>query len=171
MCGVSREFQLVNPTTQVALFSLCIGNCIDIQSIEWNVYQGLYNSSSNTTQWILFNQIDSFDNIWFFGRQNANFTSTNELFLNNPQIDLWQFKVVYRFSSESGSSAMNFATNKAPSNGSCVMDPALGVTTTVFTVSCLNWFDENGIKDYSLYSMKIFHIENEFQLNNFSLDK
>ena len=163
MCTVSRDFQLVNPTTQVALFSRCIGNCTNVQNIQWNVYQGISNSSSNTTQWILFNQINFYDNIWFFGRQNVNFTATNDLFLNNLQIDLWQFEVVYQFSSESGSSSMNFVTNKAPSNGSCVMDPQLGVTTTLFTVSCFNWFDENGIKDYSLYSMKIFDIENKFE--------
>ena len=162
MCGSSGELQHINPTTQIALFSLCLENCIDLQSIEWNVYQGIYNSSSNTTQWLLFNQMISYENIWFFGRRTANFTAANELFLNNPQIILWRFEVVYRFSGESSRSAMDFVTNQPPSDGSCLIDPRNGTTTTLFTVSCMNWFDENGIKDYSLYSVKIFHIENEF---------
>ncbi|CAF1688849.1 unnamed protein product [Adineta ricciae] len=29
--------------------------------------------------------------------------------------------------------------------------PFNGTTNTLFTISCPNWFDENGIKDYSLY--------------------
>ena len=41
MCIPNFEFQLVNPTTQVALFSICIGNCTTIQNITWNIYQGI----------------------------------------------------------------------------------------------------------------------------------
>ncbi len=53
------------------------------------------------------------------------------------------------------SSSINFKKNSPPSNGSCSINPLNGTTTTVFTISCLNWFDENGIKDYSLYSKRI----------------
>ncbi len=63
------EFQLVNPTTQVALFALCIGNCTGLQSIQWNVYSGQINAATNLTQWILFNQTtNSIVNKWFFGK-------------------------------------------------------------------------------------------------------
>ncbi|CAF4365086.1 unnamed protein product, partial [Adineta steineri] len=55
MCVPNLEFQLLNPTTQVALFTVCIGTCTNLQSIKWNIYQGSDNStSSNSTQWILF---------------------------------------------------------------------------------------------------------------------
>lgn len=67
MCIPNLEFQLVNPTTQVALFAICIGNCITIQNIKWNIYYGSINSSSNFTKWILFNQTNLYQNIWFFG--------------------------------------------------------------------------------------------------------
>jgi hypothetical protein len=66
MCVANMEFQRVNPTTQVALFALCGGNCTTIQSIAWNVYQGSSSSSSNLTIWTLFNQT-AYQNIWFFG--------------------------------------------------------------------------------------------------------
>jgi hypothetical protein len=66
-------FQLVNPTTQVALFALCLGNCTDIRNITWNIYQGLLNSSTNVTQWILFNQTNAYQNIWFFGKEHLFF--------------------------------------------------------------------------------------------------
>jgi hypothetical protein len=72
MCVPNLEFQLLNPTTQVALFSICIGNCTIIQNITWNIYQGSMNSSSNFTQWTLFNQI-TYQNIWFFGRSSSLF--------------------------------------------------------------------------------------------------
>jgi hypothetical protein len=68
MCVPNLEFQLVNPTTQVALFSVCVGNCTTLQNIIWNIYQGTANSSSNFTEWTLFNQTNSYINIWFFGK-------------------------------------------------------------------------------------------------------
>jgi len=68
MCIPNLEFQLVNPTTQVALFSLCSGSRTIIQNITWNVYEGSMNSTSNFTKWILFNQINQYKNIWFFGK-------------------------------------------------------------------------------------------------------
>jgi hypothetical protein len=76
MCSPNLEFQLLNPTTQVALFSICVGNCTTIQNITWNIYQGSMNSSSNITQWTLFNQI-IYQNIWFFGRIFLIFFSIN----------------------------------------------------------------------------------------------
>ena len=69
MCVANMEFQLVNPTTQVALFALCVGSCINIRNITWNIYQGTMNSSTNTSQWILFNQMIAYQNIWFFGKK------------------------------------------------------------------------------------------------------
>ncbi|CAF1500386.1 unnamed protein product, partial [Adineta steineri] len=152
MCVGNPQFQHVNPTTQVALYSICISNCVNIQNIKWNIYQGLQNSSSNSTQWILFNQMNSYNNIWFFGTNTINFTSTNQLFLNNPQISLWQFEVVYTFISDVSSNTMNFMINQPPTNGSCSIDPSNGTITTLFTVTCFNWFDTNGIKDYTLYT-------------------
>ena len=68
MCIPDLEFQLINPTTQVALFSVCLDNCTTIQNITWNIYQGSMNASTNVTKWTLFNQIIQYENIWFFGK-------------------------------------------------------------------------------------------------------
>ncbi|CAF4213124.1 unnamed protein product, partial [Adineta steineri] len=152
MCTPNLEFQLVNPTTQVALFSLCIGDCDNIQNITWNIYQGTTNISSNSTQWTLFNQMNSYENIWFFGWNTSNFTALNQLFLNNPQINLWRFQVIYGFTLQASSSALNFVINQPPINGSCSISPYNGTTSTSFNISCSNWFDEDGIKDYSIYA-------------------
>ena len=81
----------------------------------------------------------------------SNFTATDRLFLNNLAVQLWRFEVVYTFTNETSTSALNFVINQSPSNGSCVITPHNGTTSTTFTVICPNWYDEDGIKDYSLY--------------------
>ena len=86
------------------------------------------------------------------GSNASNFTATNQLFLTNPTISYWRFEVVYLLASGSSSSAMNFVINQPPSNGSCSISPLIGTTSTVFTVTCVNWQDADGVKDYSIYS-------------------
>ena len=143
LCSPNLEYQFVNPTTQVALFSLCLGNCSLIKSISWNVYSGQPNSSL----WILFNQTQNY----FFGTTSSNFTVTNQLFLQNPNVEFWRFEVIYLFSSQTSTGVLNFVLNQPPQNGSCSIFPSNGTTTTLFQISCSNWSDEDGIKDYSLY--------------------
>ncbi|CAF1004007.1 unnamed protein product [Adineta steineri] len=153
MCVPNLEFQLLNPTTQVALFTICIGTCTNLQSIKWNIYQGSDNStSSNSTQWTLFNNTILYENIWFFGTNTSNFTATDLLFLNNLQISLWRFEVVYTFLSAISTSALNFIINQPPVNGSCSINPLGGTITTLFTIECPDWYDVDGIQDYSLYA-------------------
>jgi hypothetical protein len=170
MCMSNMEYQFVTPTTQVALFSICIDNCSSLLNITWNIYQGLLNSSSNIVQWTQFNSTISDQNIWFFGEcilhinrrsllfvisgmNTSNLTSTNNLILQNSQIEYWSFEVIYSFVSGIGSCAINFMINQPPQNGSCTINPLNGTTSTLFTISCLNWFDEVGIKDYSFYGV------------------
>ena len=69
MCNPNLEFQLLNPTTQVALYALCQGTCQSIVSIQWNVYQGMFNATSNVSRWVLFPSIDLYENQWFFGKK------------------------------------------------------------------------------------------------------
>ena len=91
--------------------------------------------------------------IGFFGINTNNLTVTNQLFLTNPSIQFWRFEVIYSFVNQINvSSSLNFLLNQPPQNGSCSISPENGTTSTLFTISCLNWFDEDGIKDYSLYT-------------------
>ena len=68
LCIPNLEFQLVNPTTQVALFSECRGSCSSLMNISWNIYQSS-NGSSATILWTPFSQITQHLNTWFFGRR------------------------------------------------------------------------------------------------------
>jgi hypothetical protein len=73
------------------------------------------------------------------------------LFLENPLVLYWRFEVVYSFISQISSSALNFVINQPPINGSCSINPLNGTINTLFTITCSNWVDNDGIKDYSLY--------------------
>ncbi|CAF1691071.1 unnamed protein product, partial [Adineta ricciae] len=55
MCVPNLEFQLLNPTTQIELFSLCIGDCTSIENITWNIYYGYKNGSLNSIEWFQLN--------------------------------------------------------------------------------------------------------------------
>ena len=81
----------------------------------------------------------------------SNLTSTTDLFLHNPQIKYWSFEVIYSFVSEISSSAINFVISQPLQNGSCSINPLNGTTSTLFTISCLNWFGQTDIQDYSFY--------------------
>ncbi|CAF1468493.1 unnamed protein product [Adineta ricciae] len=153
LCQPNVEYQFINPTTQMALFSECLQNCTLIENITWNVYYGRKNSSSNFTEWILFNETAFYQNIWFFGTNTSNFTAINQLFLSNPQNELWRCEVVYTFPSGRSSSSLNFLINQPPSNGSCSINPSSGTTSTIFQISCFDWFDNDGIQDYTVYSL------------------
>ena len=85
------------------------------------------------------------------------------MFIDNAQIEYWKFEVVYTFLSESSTSALHFVVNQPPQNGSCSLDPSSGSTDTLFNISCLNWFDEDDIKDYSFYGIRdVFLNDNSF---------
>ena len=169
MCSMNLEYQLINPTTQVALFTVCIGTCDSLQSINWQIYYGLRNDSNSTVEWTPLNSTDLSLESQFFGRkscksdfqslglstclgrQTSNFTATNELFLQDESIEFWRFEVVYTFTSKTSSSALNFQINQPPTGGSCSIDPSEGTTSDLFAISCPDWVDENKIQDYSLY--------------------
>ncbi|UJR16871.1 hypothetical protein I4U23_003769 [Adineta vaga] len=152
MCIPNLEFQLVNPTTQVALFSVCTGDCSTLQNITWNVYYSTNDSSANVITWIFSNQTITHQDIWFFGRNTSNFTATSQLFLSNPMITLWRFEILCTFSSAKSLSSLNFVINQPPTNGSCSINPLNGTITTLFDISCSNWMDKDGIKDYALFA-------------------
>ena len=68
MCIPNLEFQVVNPTTQVSLLSLCTGNCTFITAIKWTIYQGFKLNASDIIQWTAFNGMMQYEDIWFFGK-------------------------------------------------------------------------------------------------------
>ena len=169
LCLPNLEDELINPTSQASFIAFCLWNCSSSRNINWNIYQGKKNSSSsastkNFTQWTQFNPTNLsffFGQCWSFSTildssslegNSDHFTVDHQLFLSNLDIDLCRFEVVYSFPTTTSSSALNFLINRPPSNGSCSISPRNGRTLTLFSVSCPSWFDEDGIKDSSLFT-------------------
>ncbi len=50
------EYQLINPNTQISLYSECLNNCSFDKIIHWNIYHSTRNLSTNILQWTRFNQ-------------------------------------------------------------------------------------------------------------------
>jgi hypothetical protein len=70
MCVADDEFQLINPTTQIALTSFCVDNCNNSSSkllIKWNIFYGLMNLTNQIVEWTPYNNMSEHTNIWFFG--------------------------------------------------------------------------------------------------------
>lgn len=70
MCGSNSEFQLINPTTQTELTSLCIGNCNNLTVnalITWYVYCGSINLTTDIVLWTPLDNMTLYTNVWFFG--------------------------------------------------------------------------------------------------------
>ena len=186
LCVPHAQFQRINPTTQIALISTCIGSCRSVRSVEWNIYQGTA-VASNITVWTPFHRMYLYDERFTFGtdpsfcpcllsgnvlsgRQTNRFTVAKNLILDHPEIIYWRFRVLYTLESGPSSSSMDFIINQSPFNGSCSIDPGGGTTRTLFSVSCLRWLDDDGIKDYTLYStLKIFSISRDLYPLSLSL--
>jgi hypothetical protein len=84
MCVTNNEYQIINPTTQIALTSFCMDNCYNVSSnttIEWNIYYGSVNFTNNIVQWTMFENTTQYLNNWIFGK-----SFRINLHLNNSNI-------------------------------------------------------------------------------------
>jgi hypothetical protein len=62
---------MINPTTQISLTSFCIDNCYNLTldvNIQWKIYYGIVNSTNNIIQWILFDNLAQYTNIYLFSK-------------------------------------------------------------------------------------------------------
>ena len=57
-----------------------------------------------------------------------------------------------------GLGAIRFVLNIPPENGTCTIDKTNGTTMTPFQINCLNWFDTDGIADYTFYGMFAYNV-------------
>lgn len=73
MCLPNVEYQRINPTTQALVTSTCVQTCENATDIviQWNVYRGFQTGyPNNDVQWILYSNMNAYENILFFGKQH-----------------------------------------------------------------------------------------------------
>jgi hypothetical protein len=68
MCIKQNQYQIINPTTQIALTSICIDNCSSTVNIKWNIYYGLVNLTNGFIQWTILENTTQYINNWIFGK-------------------------------------------------------------------------------------------------------
>ena len=83
-------------------------------------------------------------------------TTREDLFVQYDWIEYWRYEVIYSYGQpeQRSSSWMDIRVNQSPRNGSCSVSPLNGSTSTLFTLTCSKWIDEDGIKDYSIYGKR-----------------
>lgn len=131
MCSPIPGFQYLNQHTELILISECFDNCSSIVNISW----------------MISNQLSSYS-------FNNKLRIPSDFFANHSEIIYWQVDVFYSFQDQIRiNNTIHIKINKAPENGSCSIHPLNGTIDTLFTISCSNWIDSDGIKDYSFYGV------------------
>ncbi len=66
MCSPNLDYQYINPSTQVALYSDCVGKCNSpVLKINWKIYEGTNDSLTGVVKWKQFT-----NNLYFYGKEN-----------------------------------------------------------------------------------------------------
>ncbi|CAF3936134.1 unnamed protein product [Rotaria sordida] len=92
---------------------------------------------------------------------SSNFTSSSsvrvtiallQIVIDNKLIIQHRVFQMHQEIKQHGTSSVSFKINQCLSNGSCSINPYNGTTITLLSISRLNWFDKDGIKDYSFWA-------------------
>lgn len=93
-------------------------------------------------------------------------TIEKDFFIENKPIIYWRLEVIYSFASKTSVQTFDIELNEIPKSGICSIHPLTGTIITLFNITCSNWFDVDGIKDYIIYGLLpsfLFQItENQF---------
>ena len=76
---------------------------------------------------------------------------TKDLFDLHKEILYWRFEVIYFIESKNINQTFDIKMNESPQNGFCSIEPSNGTMNTSFTMTCSNWIDDDGVKDYICY--------------------
>ena len=110
------------------------------------------------------NQSIKLENASFYFVQNdalsrLNLTIKKELFSDFYLFKYWRVELV-TFNSDlnvSESTSLQFYVNQPPKPGMCKINPLSGTTSTLFTIYCFDWIDEESdIVNYTFYGKKLF---------------
>ncbi|XP_060063521.1 uncharacterized protein LOC132543982 [Ylistrum balloti] len=153
-CAASECTQLpggveVSATTKLSLCADCQANCQLVSSYKWTLSQEQFQWGWEPIPYSLIAQYingllaDSSELISF---KEGIF---NTVATSNPmRISL----TTTLTNGNTSSMSLDIIVNKPPANGTCTVSPGTGqVTTTMFTLTCQDWVDVDGIARYAFY--------------------
>jgi hypothetical protein len=176
-CFTTADYERVNPTTNLSLVSQCTDGCINVQSIYYKYI--IYKEwDFALDKWI---HITNLSDTLASGTHATEMTIFKRFFEVVKDADIFKIEfeaTVYKTSSNSnatGSSILILKKNKSPYGGNCSISSYNGITiTTVFTVTCQGWLDDDGrVALYSFSSnvsfLYFFSFSFSFSFSNFKL--
>ena len=130
----------INANDQLDLNGFCLNGC---ETSDNSFVYTLYMLNSN--QWIQFTNVSYY--FYTGSMPQTSLTVKEDLFKENVFQEIWKIELNVFVSStnKSGSASIIFYVNFPPQQGSCDINPKNGTTNTLFSISCINWFDSNGI--------------------------
>jgi hypothetical protein len=135
----------INGNDQLDLKSSCLSGCQngDILTFSYNLY--LLNTSTN--QWDRFT-----DNSYFYstGKTLSDLTIKKQLFSDFIAQKIWKIDLILddfnpmQNQTQIATSSLIFYVNQPPSSGTCDINPKSGTTSTLFSISCSSWIQQDG---------------------------
>jgi hypothetical protein len=141
----------INSNDQLDLKGSCLSNC---DGKSFNFQFNLYQMDPVFKNWTLFT-----NNSYFYqtGLLNEYLVIVKDLFTDFSNQAYWKVELNFELITFKGeiltaSSSIIFYVNFSPINGMCIISPTTGTTSTLFTVNCNNWIDQDGdVVSYSYY--------------------
>ena len=140
----------INANDQLDLKGACINGC-DLNNLSFYNYS-LYMLTSK--KWIPFTNTSYYYTTGLSPQKDL--TVKEDLFIDYSLQIIWKIEldVFVPSKNTSGSTSIVFYINFPPRSGSCTINPQNGTTDTLFSISCINWIDLDGILDsYSFYGI------------------
>jgi len=120
-----------------------------LSSVHENKCQRSAGSSRHLSSWMITNQWLLFTNSSYYYTENngLSLTMLENLFSDYSSQTIWKVELVALIPSRnaSGSSSVMFYVNFPPRLGWCDVNPKNGSTNTLFSISCSNWVDPDGV--------------------------
>ena len=139
-CTPYLQYMKINANDQLDLQGTCLVGC---SGSDLKFTYNLYQLDTITNQWLLFTN----SSYYYTENNGLSLTMLENLFSDYSSQTIWKVELVALIPSRnaSGSSSVMFYVNFPPRSGSCDVNPKNGSTNTLFSISCSNWVDPDGV--------------------------
>lgn len=155
-CKQFYDFTKINANDQLDLLGSCSSGCNNGNDFAYVYNLFMYDDVNNL--WPPYtNNLNYFQT----GRANSDLTILSDLFMGNPQQIIWKIELNVFSSTQNltGYTSILLYVNFPPIPGSCNVDPLLGTTSTLFTLTCVGWFDSDGLLiSYAFYGISLIFV-------------